>query len=287
MIKIGSASSSDTSEISLPAGPPSGGIRRGESGAGTPDPNVAAAASIQAGYQLRRLENTIPLTDNPANDPSLTRVGTLNVGDRYASHALNSRETVRAAAVGVAPTDRLALSVPGLPSTSATPPPSRPPVSPLPSADFHSTSSGHLSFSLFVLSPDEEEEELRRRAVMSDGGFMPSGHASGVAHPASGGSANPSTQRYVFEVRDVHSMGGTPSMLSIRDASGAAVGRYELPPGNSRLTVDLPPGQYTVEAQSGSRSVGGGGDQLDNFRVEVYSAGPTPSGGEGSGGAAD
>lgn len=241
----------------------------------SPDPAALSGAAAQAHFRLQRLENNSSLED-PANDDSLTPVGTLNVGDRHASERLNSPVTA-AAAPHVSATDRIDLHVQA--------PPSNPGLSPEPSPSprrdhepvgFHSTSSGFLSFPLGVGGgDDEEEEERRRRLIPAASAGLGHGVAPGSTSPASAAASN---QRYIFAVRDVHSMGGTPSALSIRNGAGDLVGRYDLPAGNSRLSVDLPPGDYTVEAQSGSRSVGGGGDNLDNFRVEVYSAGSTPSG---------
>jgi hypothetical protein len=129
------------------------------------------------------------------------------------------------------------------------------------------------------------DEEEKRRYLLAN--YMR--HGSGEPAPRMGPSgtapsptSGPGTQRYLFNVYDVHEMGGTPSQLSIRNASGDVVGAYDLAPGNSSFVADLPPGDYTIEAQSGSRSgnaPNAGPDDLDNFRVEVSSAGPTPSGG--------
>ena len=260
-----------------------------EEEASPPDPNSLAAGAAVANFRLRRLEDSITPQDNPANDPSLTRVGALNVGDRYASAELNSPATADAARRGIAGTAHLDIVVPNQPPPApvSPPPPSAPAPAPLQPTAFYSTSSGRVSFPLQVGGGEGEEEllippPLRSRPRSTPRPSSPAGSPSAPPAPSGGG---PVTQRFVFDVRDVHSMGGTSSSLSIRDGAGNMVARHDLPPGDSRLTIDLPPGAYTVEAQSGSRSVGGsGGDQLDNFRVEVFSGGNTPSGEGGGGG---
>ncbi len=107
----------------------------------------------------------------------------------------------------------------------------------------------------------------------------PMGPAAGVSE----GNAADGRQRYVFEVHDVDNMGGTPSRLSISNANtGELVRSFDLPAGDSRITADLPPGEYTIEVQAGSRPEGaapGNPDRFDNFSVNMFSAGATPAGG--------
>jgi hypothetical protein len=255
-----------------------------------------AGLTAAASHHALLMQGNPPSFSPPQDTGSkgLEPIGTLNVGDRFASTRQNSPETAQAASPGISGRATLSLTVP--PPASTDPVVSGSPSSPVSqdtknsSFSFSGFSSGHHSRRR--LRSEDEEEQGRAFLQGFAQGSRRSTNATSPGSPSSPSPAaiSPGTQRYVFNVHDVHDMGGTPSRLSILDAqSGDVLKSYNLSPGDSTLMADLPPGQYTIEAQSGSRSgnaPNAGRDDLDNFRVDVSSAGPTPSDGGMSGGGA-
>jgi hypothetical protein len=156
---------------------------------------------------------------------------------------------------------------------------------------------GGSSFSSFGGTSIEDEEERRRREREQLAQVQRVYYQSAAlqAHAVSSTSRPPSvdhssapvaptkSHRYVLEAHDVNDMGGTPSRLQISDRqSGEVLKTVDLPQGDSRTVVDLPPGQYNFTAVAGERPTGSSNpDRLDNFRVEVFQAN-SPSGGGGS-----
>jgi hypothetical protein len=253
---------------------------------------ITLSAAQQASLTQARLPGSPDVSPSQNQGrKELQPIGTLNVGDRFASIRQNSPETSQAASQGISGIATMPLTVPG--TSSASPSNLN---SPSPSVDSKSLSKSYGSSSInffrdWYNGTDDEEEKKKRHYIVggfsersSTGSFTPTG--TSPSSPTT--EIAPETQRYIFNVHDVHDMGGTPSRLSILDAqSGNSLGSYNLPAGNSTFTADLPPGNYTIEAQSGSRSgnaPNAGHDDLDNFRVDVSSAGPTPTGSGGSGG---
>src|SRR5262249_4662299 len=81
---------------------------------------------------------------------------------------------------------------------------------------------------------------------------MPSNFSSQAASPQKA----PSTI-YMLDIRDVHDMGGKKSSVTFRDRStGEVMKKFDLPPGNSKIVASLPPGDYSIEAESGERPQG-------------------------------
>jgi hypothetical protein len=276
------------------SGPVEGSIPSEESSSNeNPDPNSAAQAVISAEANFR-LQNFQFSNSEGMGLEKADKIGSLNAGDRYASNRINSQETAEAARRDISGRDSLSLHV-----GAASPPPPNVSVTPTPTAETpgspasepiatHRAESRTSHFSFFV---DDDEWLITDSSPQIGGG---SGRASPIAGTASeSGSSlgspsaqavsSPPAQRYIFDVHDVHAMGGTRSSLSIRNEEGDVVRSIELPNGDSQYSVDLAPGEYTVEATSGSRAEGGV-DALDNFRVDVYSTGPSPSGASDSGG---
>jgi hypothetical protein len=261
-----------------------------------------AGITLTASQQASLVQDRPPSSSevSPSQDQGskeLQPLGTLNVGDRFVSTRQNSPETVQAASTEISGTATMSLAVPE--SSSASPSPSSSPPSSVDSKASNKSDGGSSGFFSKIFSRNwhysmNEEEKKRHYILAGISEDRPRGSFTPMGAPASSPTTaiGPGTQRYIFSVHDVHDMGGTPSRLSILDAqSGDTVGSYDLSPGNSTLMADLPPGQYTIEAQSGSRSgnaPNAGPDDLDNFRVDVSSAGPTPTGGGpgGGGGAA-
>lgn len=256
----------------------------------TSNAGLTAAASHQAMLHagVNPSTNASPA---PEQGGRIEPLGTLHVGDRYASLQQNSPETAQAAGTGVAGKATLNLTVPQGPS-------SEPAATSTPSAPKKPEEVTTREFSFLRFSSDNRQRRFRSKneeennrdfmtAYLQEVSNQPAARRVGkTANPeiAPAPAAGPETQRYIFNVYDVHDMGGTPSRLSILDAkSGDVLGSYDLSPGDSSFVADLPSGDYTIEAQSGSRSgnaPNAGPDDLDNFRVEVSSAGPTPSGEE-------
>jgi hypothetical protein len=141
---------------------------------------------------------------------------------------------------------------------------------------------------------DDEERKRREReqlaqvqrayyqTVATQSHAVSSYRPPAVDHASPAVSA-PQSQRYVLEAHDVNDMGGTPSRLQISDRqSGEVLKTVDLPQGDSRTIVDLPPGQYNFTAVAGERPSGSPNpDRLDNFRVEVFQAN-SPGGGGSS-----
>ena len=286
MTNIGPTSSTSSGEVS-PTSQTSGPSDERFEGESNPGSTAQAAAAADANFRLQNFQ----INPSEGLGSEATKIGSLNAGDRFASVRQNSPATAAAATQGISGTDSMGLRVPSSPSEAPASVPSKTAPEPIAS---HPSSSGSLHF-LFHVPRREEEEWYRRRTVESGSPALSSGASAGAdftpsssassPEPSSSiepASSPPAMQRYVFDVHDVHDMGGTSSSLSIYDESGKAVGRFNLPEGNSRLSVDLAPGNYRIEAQSGQRP-SGGVDSLDNFRVDIYSAGSTPSGGGSSG----
>lgn len=225
-----------------------------------------------------------------------TRVGTLHVGDRFASLAQNSKETVDAAGPNTPGRASLSISVAGAERGES---PRPRPEARTPEAPSESGSDSGSGTSL------EGETRRRRRrrdpgahslhtslgSPVSPSAISPGNPGSSVSAVPPGGStpgaSSPSLQRFVFAVSDVHNMGGRPSSLSIRNTgTGEMVSSIPLQPGDSRIVADLPPGDYSVEAISGSRpgsAPSAGADNMDNFRVDVFSLGSLGGGGGDAG----
>ncbi|MFO1520207.1 MAG: hypothetical protein U1F57_11205 [bacterium] len=222
---------------------------------------------------------------NPESQ-GMQHLATLNVGDRFASQ--NSRETALAA--GPHLRDRASYSV-SVPSPSVCPTP----VDSSPEPQAHSGGNEDSSRSYYWTDSEEEDSLylLRRRRHLITDPIHPGAFPAAVTpqlEPVSGSGSSGgegATSRYVLDVHDVHDLGGRPSSIQIQNASGETVQSVNLPPGDSRVTVDLPPGQYTFTAVSGTRPEGApnaGGDNLDNFRVDVFQAGGMEGGGASLGG---
>ncbi len=224
----------------------------------------------------------------------LTHLGTLNVGDRYVSSGQNSSGTVAARPTSSHPRDSLTVHAESpqgdntnhgnevrTPSDEAA----------------HPVEESGGSFWSGGGDIVETEEERQRRLAREQAARV---HYASLANPSaysvhasrppqvvetgSSPQASGARSRFVLDARDVHHMGGSPSRVEISNAhTGEVLRSVNLPPGNSRTVVDLPPGDYNFTAISGERSAASSNpDRLDNFQVDVSQA---PSSGSGNAGA--
>jgi hypothetical protein len=226
-----------------------------------------------------------------SSEGSPANIGSLSVGDAHASRRFNSQETVDAASEHLQDRDRLEISVPAPvqpQNISDTPiPPSETSTQ---ESDFSSDSSSHFGYSdllyYHLIRKRSEEEELAlfypRITRFSGGEAVPNSTQRTPYYPVDVPGSPNVTQNFQIRAFDVDSMGGRASSLSLINSQGETVWSRDLPEGDSEYSVDLAPGQYTLEAQAGSRpnNASGNPDQLDNFRVEVHSS--SPSGDSGS-----
>jgi hypothetical protein len=277
--------------------PPSGAAGRTGTSTASPTPsplNTSGLGALESGGSSHALTaHTLPISSGTSlqGNSGFTHVGTLNVGDRFVSGSQNSAPTVAARPLEPRPTDSMSVEVPGGPSGNAPAPSS--PHSSLGSVE--ARGSGSLS-SIGAGSVEDEEERRRRereqmaqvQRVYYQSATMQAHAVSSTARPPSVDSsfapvAPARSQRYVLEAHDVNSMGGTPSRLQISDhQSGQVLKTVDLPEGDSRSVVDLPPGQYDFTAVAGERPTGSANpDRLDNFRVDVFQAN-SPAGGGAS-----
>lgn len=296
--------------IEGPSAPVLNGGENGDENIGTPsiDRRPLGALERGTGTALASQGNTdgisiqtipLPSPQGLAGNPNFTHIGTLNVGDRYVSGGQNSPATVAARPAQPHPQDSLSVEIAApleADSSSAISPPQEESPAP-PRLEESSTSS----FSFFETSSggsiDEEERKRRERERMaqleralraSALASAPSASASRPPQVAPPVSSTPSpsrtSSRFILEAHDVHNMGGPSSRVQISDRNtGQVLRTVNLPQGNSRTVVDLPPGQYQFTAIAGERPSGNSSpDHFDNFRVEVFQSGASPNSGQGA-----
>jgi hypothetical protein len=232
--------------------------------------NHAPAEDVSV--KVEKTDGTSPSTEG------LKPVATLSVGDQKASK--NSKETIEKAREGVEKTDSHTVSIPAKKRVQNDPPPSPPArVVPVPVNSYDEGPS----------QPRQVERAFNslvdgnfRQSTFQQSHFQPTSYDSRSYSPpiASESPSSPSISslaRYVLDAFDVHNMGHTKSAILVKDRDGKILRKIDLDEGNSRLTVDLAPGDYTFEAVAGQRRPGNPdpkGDDLDNFTVKIYEDGP-------------
>jgi len=197
------------------------------------------------------------------SDPQFKPVGTLNVGDAFASTAQNSKTTANAANDKTPSHASLDVSV-----APPQPSPSTQPVRQSPTQDSVETQTIPL-YSMSHYQASYLNEVPTYSYVRETAHSYEEVQPARVSHEE---SSPPASARYRLNVFDVHDMGGTKSAIHIKTKEGQLLRRVELKPGNSEMDVDLPPGDYSFEAISGQRKADSANpkkDDKDNFRVEV------------------
>lgn len=267
---------SDLSIVDRGAGAPESNAARGSDDSLTTthlDPN--GLGFLEAGRSNLGIAQAVPISPGASlqGNPAFTRVGTLNVGDRFISSGQNSITTVAARPREPQTYDSMSLDV-GLERRDEAALPDQEP-----SQDIHVVGRNESS-SIFCGGIPVEDDERRRRMereqmALLQRVYQQAAHTVSISRSpqaTSGPRAPMHHQRYVLEAHDVHNMGGSPSRIQISNRqNGEVLREVRLPEGDSRTVLDLPPGQYQFTAVAGERPVGSSNpDQLDNFRTEVF-----------------
>lgn len=216
-----------------------------------------------------------------------TRVGTLNVGDKFAG--LNSSPTKSAARGDIRPEASMSLVVPKIAETNteAAKTVSEPVVSKTsPEVEGMRESASRVSYGESIpirkfrpiaespMDPNFGPDVMPGARTYNSAPHTPlSERFESNESPRMGSIAGISSRTFLFNVYDVHNtLDGQPSVLQVLDKNGRVVREITLTAGaHSQHEIELAEGEYTVVAKSGQVAAASDGkkDQYDNFRVDV------------------